>query len=167
MLNHVNSITNITYKNDPSIMAFELVNEPRCSGTGAYPARNSFVPATLTGWFDEVSTYFKEIDTNHLLAIGDEGYFNHPNGPAYIDAYSNLWDGTSGNAFDTNIRLPNVDFGKFLYNIQVANYWLNTCLSVQFYRERWYRSTILLRGLANMQKQRDVLGNPLFLENSE
>lgn len=114
MLNHVNPITGVAYKDDPTIMAFELCNEPRCVGTGPVPSSNSCVPATLTGWVDEVSTYFKEIDSNHLLAIGDEGYFNHPDGPSYNDAYTNIWDGTSGDDFDANIRLPNIDFGIFL-----------------------------------------------------
>lgn len=84
----------------------------------------------LLAGFDEVSTYFKEIDTNHLLAIGDEGYFNHPKGPSYKDDYSNLWDGSSGDDFDTNIRLPNIDFGEFLFTIHFANCWIFPCLSI-------------------------------------
>lgn len=30
VLDRVNSLTNITYKDDPTIFAWELMNEPRC-----------------------------------------------------------------------------------------------------------------------------------------
>lgn len=30
MLTRVNKFTNVTYKDDPTILAWELINEPRC-----------------------------------------------------------------------------------------------------------------------------------------
>jgi mannan endo-1,4-beta-mannosidase len=56
------------------------MNEPRCRGTS--PASANRTPATFTAWAKDISAYIKPIDKNHLVVIGDEGFFNLP-GPNY------------------------------------------------------------------------------------
>ena len=74
LLNHVNSITGIAYKNDPTIMTWELANEPRCVGSGTYPASANCTTATITGWASEMSAYIKSLDGDHLVSSGSEGF---------------------------------------------------------------------------------------------
>lgn len=74
VLNHVNSITGVAYKDDPSIMAWELANEPEC-GNGNLPTSSSCGVQTLVDWIAATSAYIKTIDQNHLVAVGDEGFF--------------------------------------------------------------------------------------------
>ncbi len=75
ILNRVNTITGVKYKDDPTIMTFELANEPRCVGSGGYPRSSTCTTDTLTGWADEMSTFIKSIDRKHLVSMGDEGFF--------------------------------------------------------------------------------------------
>ncbi|NAZ82155.1 cellulase family glycosylhydrolase [Kineococcus sp. R8] len=75
LLNHTNTITGVKYKDDPTIMTWELANEPRCVGSGDYPASSTCTSDTLTSWADDVSTFIKSIDRNHLVSVGDEGFF--------------------------------------------------------------------------------------------
>lgn len=65
-------------------MAFELANEMRCTGSfnknnskPYFPASPACGPTMLTEWVKTMSEYFKSIDSNHLLAVGDEGFFRH------------------------------------------------------------------------------------------
>jgi mannan endo-1,4-beta-mannosidase len=74
LLNHVNSITGVAYKNDPTIMTWELANEPRCVGSGTYPASAGCTTATITGWAAEMSAYIKSIDRRQLVSSGSEGF---------------------------------------------------------------------------------------------
>ncbi len=74
LLNHVNSITGIAYKNDPTIMTWELANEPRCVGSGTYPASPSCTTSTITGWAAGMSAYIKSLDKKHLVSSGSEGF---------------------------------------------------------------------------------------------
>jgi len=62
LLNRVNSINGLTYKNDPTIMAWELANEATGSSS-----------TTLKSWISEMSLYVKSIDSNHLLTTGVDG----------------------------------------------------------------------------------------------
>ncbi len=98
ILNRTNKYSNIKYKDDPAIMTWELGNEPRCD--------SDTTGDTLVKWADEMSTYIKSIDSNHLVAVGDEGFFNR-GGEDYC------YNGGSGVDADKLIRLKNIDYGTF------------------------------------------------------
>ncbi|KAI7886579.1 glycoside hydrolase, partial [Lichtheimia hyalospora FSU 10163] len=107
ILNRENKLTGKAYKDDPAIFGWELSNEPRCEGGGSLKKSSNCNTDTITKWADDISTYIKSIDKNHLVAVGDEGFFN--------DASSSDWPYNGGNGidFDALIALENIDFGTF------------------------------------------------------
>ena len=60
-----NSVNGIKYINDPTIMAWELANEPRPM------ALDNFEP--FKKWIKETSEFIQSLDTNHLITTGNEG----------------------------------------------------------------------------------------------
>lgn len=98
----------IRYKDSPTIMAWELANEPRCGADGVrnLPVSDNCTTDTLTTWIDEMSTFVKSLDPDHLVTWGGEGGFN---GESDDWAYN----GSDGGDFDANLALPNIDFGVF------------------------------------------------------
>uniref|UniRef100_A0A804PQP0 mannan endo-1,4-beta-mannosidase n=1 Tax=Zea mays TaxID=4577 RepID=A0A804PQP0_MAIZE len=62
MLTRVNTYTSVMYKDDPTIFAWELMNEPRCTSD---PAGNK-----LQEWIQEMAFHVKSIDPDHLLEVG-------------------------------------------------------------------------------------------------
>ncbi len=65
MLRRTNRITGIPYSQDPTIMTWELANEPRAfSNANKVPFLN---------WVNETAAYIKSLDTNHLVTTGTEG----------------------------------------------------------------------------------------------
>lgn len=107
VLNRTNSITGIRYSDDPTIMTWELANEPRCVGSGVYPRSSRCTTQTITGWAAEMSAYIKSIDSNHLVSVGDEGFYCVPNAADWID--------NCGEGIDTIAltRLPHIDVMSF------------------------------------------------------
>ncbi|KAF8678288.1 glycosyl hydrolase 5 (cellulase A) family [Rhizoctonia solani] len=81
----------------------ELANEPRCKGsTGTWSG--TCTTATITNWASEISAYIKSLDPNHLVGLGDEGFYNQANGPNYP------YQGGEGIDFDANLSkhsIPN------------------------------------------------------------
>lgn len=114
VLNHVNTITGIAYKDDPTIMIWELSNEPRCQGTGAptgLPSSISCSSQTIVSWITAVSAYIKSVDSNHLVSVGDEGFFCNDAGvPSSLNI---CYAGVDSVAFS---QVPSVDvIGFHLY----------------------------------------------------
>ena len=75
VLNRVNTYTGIAYKDDPTIAMWELANEPRCKGSGLYATSATCSTQTLVAWAKEMSAFVKSIDSNHLVSMGDEGFY--------------------------------------------------------------------------------------------
>lgn len=94
------------YVNEPGILAWELANEPRCRGTTGTTS-GSCTTTTITNWVQEMSAYIKSLDSNHLVAIGDEGFYNQPSAPTYP------YQGSEGVDFDANLIISSIDFGTF------------------------------------------------------
>uniref|UniRef100_A0A162AIC7 mannan endo-1,4-beta-mannosidase n=1 Tax=Daucus carota subsp. sativus TaxID=79200 RepID=A0A162AIC7_DAUCS len=67
VITRINTITRVAYKDEPTIMAWELMNEPRCEAD--YSGR------TVNGWVQEMASFVKSIDNKHLLEIGMEGFY--------------------------------------------------------------------------------------------
>jgi len=65
VLNRVNSVNGKKYTTDASIMAWEIINEPRPMDTAAIP--------DFERWMQHVSALVKSIDKHHLLTTGSEG----------------------------------------------------------------------------------------------
>lgn len=63
IINRINTITQKPYKEDATIMSWQLANEPR--GINNIEAYRT--------WLHETAAYIKQLDTNHLVCIGSEG----------------------------------------------------------------------------------------------
>ncbi|XP_076953190.1 mannan endo-1,4-beta-mannosidase 7-like [Bidens hawaiensis] len=91
-----NTITGVMYKDDPTIMSWELINEPRCP--------SDISGATIQNWISEMACYLKSIDGNHLLEVGLEGFYGASS------SQKNPNNAPHGTDFIANNQIPEVDF---------------------------------------------------------
>ena len=63
----------VVYKEDPTIFAWNLINEPRCESWLVEGCEGR-----LQGWIEEMSAYVKLLDPNHLVTVGGEGFYAGP-----------------------------------------------------------------------------------------
>lgn len=103
VLNRVNTFTNITYKNDPTIFAWELMNEPRCPSD---PSGDK-----LQSWIQEMAVFVKSLDAKHLVEIGLEGFYG-PSSPARTRFNPNPYAAQVGTDFIRNNQVLGVDFAS-------------------------------------------------------
>lgn len=102
--NYVKAIIS-RYTNSPAIFAWELANEPRCSGGLA--SSGSCTPARVTSWVAEMSAYVKSLDKNHLVTDGSEGFFNRAGNSDWF------YNGGEGVDFEAILKTSTIDFATF------------------------------------------------------
>ena len=159
--NRVNSITGVTYKDDPTILSWQLTNEARATSANL----DDFI-----AWTREMSDFLRAEDPNHMISLGDEGFFNY----AYQDIdpinanlvgyqITNDWTycGSNGD-WEAIIQMPNISYGTIhnyatdnwgytvewgeswtKYHIEVANRYNKPCVMEEYdkaYSGNWTRT---------------------------
>jgi mannan endo-1,4-beta-mannosidase len=93
VLNRKNTITGVKYRDDPTIFAWDLMNEPQID--------NSAIAADgaplAESWIREMAAHVKSIDSRHLLTTGTEGFLGRR---GVIDPAS-------------QVALPGIDFASW------------------------------------------------------
>jgi mannan endo-1,4-beta-mannosidase len=87
LIGRQNPYTGTRYEDDPTIMAWELANEPRGFNNNA---------AAFNAWIDETAAFIKTLDGNHLVTTGCEG--------------DTPWPAWNGLDFAANHDGPDIDY---------------------------------------------------------
>ncbi|BBH09096.1 Glycosyl hydrolase superfamily protein [Prunus dulcis] len=116
VLTRINSITRVAYKDDPTIFAWELINEPRC--------QSDVSGALLQQWVTEMAAHVKSIDSEHLLEIGLEGFYGETTPDKKQYNPGNL---EFGSDFIATNLLPQIDFA-----------------TIHIYADQWYVQNLYL-----------------------
>ncbi len=107
LLSRTNQFNGRKYIEDPTIFAWELMNEPR------NPSLYGGHVDDITNWAEEMSDFIKSIDSNHLVSLGDEGAFNNRESWDYQMLAQHIYDGSEGVDFEAVLALENIDFGTY------------------------------------------------------
>jgi len=76
IVTRTNSVTGKRYRDDPTVMAWQLANEPR-SGTDSPTSEAQF--EAFVSWVDATAKYIKLLDPHHLVSTGSEGVWGSLN----------------------------------------------------------------------------------------
>ena len=151
IINHRNSITGVLYRNDPTILSWELANEPEDASdpTGK----------TITAWAAKISAFIHHLDPHHMIDLGDEGWFSASD--PQNSANPGTWGQQKGVDWDAVLHLPYISFGTYhLYPDQwkATNAWGNLWIAAHIKAARAAGKPALLEefGIRNQQEQPSV-----------
>jgi mannan endo-1,4-beta-mannosidase len=103
IVSRTNTRTGRVYRDEPTIMGWELANEPRSSDHSGEMVR---------AWVAEMARFLKSMDARHLVGTGEEGFETSAAGyrASAFAGQSWLFDGTSGVSFTKNSSTDALDF---------------------------------------------------------
>lgn len=104
LLTRKNHLTGVEYRDDPTILAWELMNEPRCTTD---PSGD-----TLQRWMEEMAAYVKSIDKRHLLTVGTEGFYGPTSPQGKVSVNPGYWHSNYGSDFIRNANISDIDFAS-------------------------------------------------------
>lgn len=134
VINRRNTYTGVLYRDDPTIFAWELANEPRAPGDESGDI--------LQAWLEEMAAYVKSLDPNHMLTTGSEGLYSHRSGDW-------MYDGSEGTDFIRNHQVEGIDFATI--HLYPDQWRMDYDASLRWYQE-------------HVDDARDTLRMPLLLE---
>ncbi|PRW50827.1 glycoside hydrolase [Chlorella sorokiniana] len=115
MVNRVNTVNGKKYKDDPVIFSWNLMNEPRYlfNSTDDPCAKDpDKCTANLQSWIEEMSAYLKQLDPNHLVTVGEEGFWSKSSPNAGDNPQPDSgWAAATGQDFTTNHQIKTIDYG--------------------------------------------------------
>jgi mannan endo-1,4-beta-mannosidase len=136
-----NSVNGRAYRDDPTVMSWQLANEPRPgSDAHAKPHFEVFVK-----WVDETAGFIRKLAPKQLVSTGSEG-----------------WMGTAGSRelFVTAHASPNVDY--LTYHMWAPNWqWFDPKNAATTYEDAWKKMQDYLDWHIDAANQ---LGKPIVLE---
>ncbi len=129
MLTRSNSYTGLALRDDPTVLAVELSNEPHTSDyyecmasavgsktldscyedmqKGIY---GNYKAGTLVyQWLSEMGSFVKGLDRNHLVASGEEAYRSSHQDFKCLEKHSWINNGSKGVDFARNATIPSLD----------------------------------------------------------
>jgi mannan endo-1,4-beta-mannosidase len=111
LVTRVNSVTGIAYKDDPTILAWELGNELACQGASIeYPCIVNGTSPLMRSWVTEMASFIKSNDPNHLVTIGDEGFYGLNETGGVVCVRDQWWcNGQSGDWLGL-LSISSIDF---------------------------------------------------------
>jgi len=108
LLNRTNTFNGIKYKDDNTIFSLEIMNEAE------NPGKNFNI---IKNWYQDISSYIKSIDSNHLVTTGEIGYDTYPELYSNVDLMYNsshfLVNGYKGTSFYENSSISSIDYTSF------------------------------------------------------
>jgi mannan endo-1,4-beta-mannosidase len=137
IVGRVNTINGRAYAEDPTIMAWELANEPRGD-------KNT---ASFGRWLERVALLLKDLDPHHLVTTGSEGETTSPS--------------SAGVDFVANHRSPAIDYATA--HVWAQNWgWFDPKRPDATYAGAIKQMKVYLRD--HIRKSREKLGKPLVFE---